>query len=187
MIKKFIVLFLIVLLISCGQKDASNKVENEILIDWTENLNGDFAFQEKWDYPEGIYKNQFGQLSCDGFCPPETDGMKDKNGKIFKDSLTAFYKLVDTTHYYHSFQSTANVTEWAGSNFATVKQMSKDTVICNSMTNIATHTTLKLIITNNTCHPIIDTESIVANVKAEKFRLKAAPFKSMKNCGKKEF
>lgn len=169
MMKKQGIWFLLFLFISCKINSEKTDTLNigEVKIDWSENVTGDFSFKEKWNYPEGVYKNEFGQLSCDGFCPPETDAMKDANGKIFKDSLTAFYKLVDTTHYLHSFQSTANVAEWAGSNFATAKQISKDTVICSSMTNIATHTSLKLIITNNTCHPIIDTESIVANAKVE--------------------
>ena len=73
-----------------------------VQITWVKELSGDFSFKDQWDYPEGVYINTFGQVSCDGFCPPETDAMTDENGRIFDDSLAAFYQLVDTTHLYHS-------------------------------------------------------------------------------------
>lgn len=69
----------------------------EIKIQWVDDLKGDFSFRTKWSYPEGIYKNKFGQLSCDGFCPEGTESLKDNEGRIYTDSLTKFYQLVDTT------------------------------------------------------------------------------------------
>ena len=45
-----------------------------IEIKWVSNIKGDFSFNTKWSYSEGIYKNEFGQLSCHGFCPPESRG-----------------------------------------------------------------------------------------------------------------
>ena len=29
-------------------------------------LTGDFSFKDNWSYPEGVYWNEFGQLSCEG-------------------------------------------------------------------------------------------------------------------------
>ena len=93
--KLFIPIFSIVGFICCSLTNSNNErlETREIQITWADNLLGDFSFKENWEYLEGVYKNEFGQLSCDGFCPPETDQMKDKNGKIFEDSLAAFYQL----------------------------------------------------------------------------------------------
>lgn len=90
---------------------------------WREHLSDDFSFIEQWDYTEGVYQNEFGQLTCDGLCPPETDGMKDEKGMILVDSLTAFYQLVDTMHQFHTIQSDAWCYEWAGTNFATALKL----------------------------------------------------------------
>ncbi|MCL2131968.1 MAG: hypothetical protein FWH36_05905 [Lentimicrobiaceae bacterium] len=145
-----------VLLIFCGA--ASKK--GEISLKWADNLTEDFSFTDNWSYPEGIYRNGFGQLSCDGFGPPEIDEMKDKNGKIYEDSLESFYKLVDTTHLFHNIKSEAWTYEWAGTNYITVERKNKDTVVCFTQTNAATHSSLHLIITKNTVRPTIVLNSI---------------------------
>lgn len=154
--------FLTIGLISCGlSSDKNEKVKpEEIEISWVDNLAGDFSFTKNWDYPEGIYKNEFEQLSCDGLCPPEIDRMKDENGKIHEDSLTAFYKLVDTTHQYHSIQSDAWTYEWAGANFVAVTKKNADTTICYTHNNVATHSSLILTIIKDKCIPTIELNSI---------------------------
>lgn len=101
-----------------------------------------------------------GQLSCDGLCPPETDAMKDANGKIYPDSLAAFYSVVDTSHLYHSLRSEAAVHEWAGTHFISVKRTGKDTVICTTQNNAATHSSLHIILTGNRAVPVIRLTSI---------------------------
>lgn len=155
-------IFLIIGLISCGLNwDKNEKVESgEIEISWVDNSSGDFSFTRNWDYPEGVYENEFGQLSCDGLCPQEIIRMKDENGKIYEDSLTAFYKLVDTTHRFHSIQSEAWTYEWAGTNFVTVTKKNKDTTICYTHNNAATHSSLILIIVKNKCIPTIELNSV---------------------------
>lgn len=80
-------------------------------------LNEDFSYIEEWSYPLGVYKNQSEQISCDGFCPEGTDKLKNKKGKIKRCSMKKFYALVDTTHQFHSLQSTANQYEYVGSDF----------------------------------------------------------------------
>lgn len=156
--------FLTIGLISCGLTfDKKEKVQSgEIEITWTDNLTGDFSFTENWEYAEGVYKNDFGQLSCDGLCPPEIDSMKDENGKIYKDSLTAFYKLVDTTHQFYSIQSNAWAYEWAGTNFVTVSRKNADTTICYTHKNAATHSSLILTILKDKCIPTIELNSVTS-------------------------
>lgn len=157
MAKIWICLFLIAGFISCGQ--ANNKTKRnepgEISITWVDDLPGDFIFTENWDYPEGVYINEFGQLSCDGICPPETEAMKDETGRIFKDSLTAFYNLVDTT-----IQSDARCYEWAGTNFVTARAINSDTTVCFTHNNASTHSSLHLVITQKQCTPTIELNSV---------------------------
>jgi hypothetical protein len=166
---------LAIVLISCGLTiDYNKKVKpGEVIINWKENLSGNFSFKENWEYLEGVYKNNFGQLSCDGFCPTEIDRMKDENGRIYEDSLRSFYQLVDTTHQFHSIQSDAWCYEWAGTNYVTVKQLSKDTVICFTHNNVATHSSLNLIITKDKCTPIIELNGISSLTRTKTYAFKS--------------
>ncbi|MFD2909026.1 hypothetical protein ACFSX9_09775 [Flavobacterium ardleyense] len=169
MIKNWTYFILTIGLISCGpifDKPTATK-PGEIEVTWDENLTGDFSFKNNWDYPEGIYRNQFDQLSSDGLCPSEIDRMKDENGKIYEDSLKAFYQIVDTTYKFHTIQSEASTYEWAGTNFTTATKISTDTTICFTHSNVATHSNLLLTITNNKCIPTIEVNS-VAGFKGKK-------------------
>jgi hypothetical protein len=144
-------------------KSGSNKVIGQsISVNWVDNLPGDFSFRNKWSYPEGVYKNQYGQLSCDGICPAEIDAMIDSKGRIYKDSLKSFYKIVDTTHLAHSIKCEAWCYEWAGTNFIEVMQKSVDTVECFTSCNAATHCSLHLDFVKDTCYPAIVLKSIVS-------------------------
>jgi hypothetical protein len=136
--------------------------DSKIKIQWIDNLNGDFDFNTIWSYPEGIYKNQFGQLSCDGFCPEGTESMKDSEGKIYTDSLTKFYQLVDTTHQFHSISCEAWCYEWAGTDYITAKQTNKNQTICSTHLNSGTHCKLILEINNDTCIPRIELNTITS-------------------------
>lgn len=161
---KQLLFFLLILgVISCDSTTKLKLNTGEILITWQDSIAGDFSFKEKEDYPEGVYKNEFGQLSCDGLCPPEIDGMKDENGRIYNDSLKAFYQLVDTTHQFYSIQSDAWTYEWAGTNFITFERVSKDSIFCYTHTNIATHCSLNLIIIKDIIKPLIFLNSMVPN------------------------
>lgn len=162
MTKYLIYIILTFGLISCGLTfDKKEKAESgEIQISWLDSLTGDFSFTKNWEYPEGVYKNEFGQLSCDGLCPPEIDRMKDEKGKIYEDSLKAFYQLLDTTHLFHSIQSEAWTHEWAGTNFVTASRKNADTTICFTYNKIATHSSLILTIIKDKCIPTIELNSI---------------------------
>jgi hypothetical protein len=102
--------------------DSTHAGKGQINIEWSRNIEGDFSFAEKWSYPEGVYRNTYGQLGCDGFCPPEIDLMMDSTGLIYSDSLKAFYKLIDTTHLSHTIQCEAWCYEWAGTDFITARK-----------------------------------------------------------------
>ena len=131
-----------------------------IEIQWATDLNEDFSFIKNWNYQEGIYKNRFGQLSCDGFCPERTWNMKDENGMILKDSLETFYKLIDTTHIYHSIESKVNMYEYSGTNFIEVQRTNGDTIKCFTINNASTHSSLLIELVNNTCIAKVDFNSI---------------------------
>jgi hypothetical protein len=143
-------------LFACHHKQ---EVDGELTIEWQEQLKGDYAFAKAWDYPEGVYKNSYGQVSCDGFCPPETDAMKDSTGRIYKDSLSAFYALVDTTHRFHSLQGEAQCDEYAGADYM-IAQRKHDTVVCYSLCNAATHCSLHLRIIGDHCRAEVKLLSI---------------------------
>jgi hypothetical protein len=138
----------------------TNKNEAPIEIQWVENLKGDFEFRNNWSYPEGVYRNSFGQLDCDGFCPEGIDIMKDDEGRIYTDLLPGFYQLVDTTHQFHSILCYAWCYEWAGANFIQVKLFNKNEIVCTTQTNAGTHCSLVFEIKNNVCIPRIELNSI---------------------------
>jgi hypothetical protein len=155
------------LLIACSLFGQSKKAVTHVKIKWVSSIKGDFSFVNKWSYPEGIELNEYGQLSCDGFCPPEAYTMIDSTGKIFKDSLTAFYKVVDTSHQSYSIQCKAWCYEWAGTDFIEAIQKSVDTVYCYTLLNAATHCSLQLNIVGDNCFAIIDLNSIVKGGSAK--------------------
>jgi len=131
-----------------------------ITIKWVDNLQGDFSFANNWSYPEGVYKNEFGQISCDGLCPDEIEVMKDSTGRIYEDSLHAFYEFIDTTHQMHSIQCEAWCYEWAGTDFIEVFRKNENSVNCFTMTGIDTHCSLNIEIIGDTCYVVIDLKSI---------------------------
>ena len=140
-------------LISCGGVTRKNNELGVVEIQWVDDLSGDFSFKDKWSHPEGIFTNEFGQLVCDGFCPPGVENMRDKNGRIIADSIELYYNLVDTIPLFHTIQSEAETYEWAGTDFITVERINKDTVNCFTLNNASTHSSLNLIIAGNIVRP----------------------------------
>ncbi len=142
---------------------GSNDKSRPIKIEWINELKGDFDFKTDWSYPEGVYLNSYGQLDCDGFCPEGIESLKDNEGRIFPDSLTKFYQLLDTTHQLHSIQSEASCYEWGGTDFIKAKQTDDDHVICSTQMNAATHCGLIFEIKDNLCVPRIELNSVSAH------------------------
>ena len=141
-------------------KETVKADSTPIIIKWVENLPGDFSFTNNWSYPEGVYKNEYGQLSCDGLCPPEIDAMIDSTGRIYADSLHAFYAIIDTTHQSYSIQCEARIYEYNGTNFIEVNRLSNDSFHCFTLTTISTHCSLNIDILRDSCYAIIDLNSI---------------------------
>lgn len=135
------------LLLSVQKKETQPGLT--LKIEWVKNMTDNFSFHHQWSYPEGVYQNEFGQLSCDGLCPPETDAMKDANGKIYPDSLARFYALVDTSHLPHSIQCEAHAFQWAGTHFIQLKKTESNTVEGQTACNVATHSSLHLTLDGN--------------------------------------
>jgi hypothetical protein len=114
---------------------------------WTDDFSEDLSFTKNWHYPEGVYVNRHGQLSCDGLCPPEIDAMKDSDGRLIEDSLIAFYAIVDTTHIYSTISNSADVNEfnWGGTKETeTICTQEGDSVSLKTLYGVSTHSTLNL-------------------------------------------
>ena len=174
-VKKKTILFLtfVIIFISYTNGQINNETKRDksipIKIQWSENLNGNFSFKNKWSYSEEIFKNKFGQLSCDGFCPPETYEMLDSNGRIKKDSIKSFYKIVDTLHRIHSINSSAWCYEWAGTDFIEIEKKSNDKILCKTEINASTHCSLEIEIIGDSCFVLIDLISIMKGGNAKYF------------------
>ncbi|MCX2745833.1 hypothetical protein OO013_18265 [Mangrovivirga sp. M17] len=162
MLKKTMKLKSIVIILTCLTILSFTKQDETkwISIKWVDNIENDFSFKEEWSYPEGVYKNKFGQLSCDGICPPEIDRMKNEEGKIYPDSLKAFYAIVDTTHLFHSITSEAWTYEWAGTDFMTFKKQADNSILGQSACKVSTHSSLIIEIKNDSFRAWIDFNSI---------------------------
>jgi hypothetical protein len=159
--------FCFLLLVAYTSFGQSKKAITPIKINWVSSVKGDFSFTKKWSYPEGVELNEHGQLSCDGFCPPEAYAMIDSTGKICTDSLTAFYNIVDTSHQSYSIQCKAWCYEWAGTDFIEAIQKSADTIYCYTLLNAATHCSLQLNIVGDKCFAFIDLNSVVKGGSAK--------------------
>ena len=131
-----------------------------IAIEWTDKLEGDFSFAQEWSYPENVFRNEFGQLVCDGFCTNEIIRMHNGKGRIPNDSLEKYYQLLDTTHVYHTISCDANCYEFAGTDYIEAEKVGKDTVRCYTLCNAGTHSSLAFDIVNNNCTPVIELNSI---------------------------
>lgn len=147
--KKIAILLFVFLLTILFFPNRSNQNRNWIAIDWVNEIGGDFSFKNQWSYPEGVYLNRFGQLSCDGDCPPEIDRMKDDKGRIYTDSLQAFYQKVDTTHIYHSIKSKASAYEYSGTKFIKFEKKPDNSIFGKTMFNVGTHSSLNIKIKND--------------------------------------
>jgi hypothetical protein len=150
-----IILLSMMLVFACQKPEAG-----QVKIAWVEELEDDFSFSKQWNYPAGVYRNNFGQLSCDGFCPERTEPMKDSTGRIYQDSLVAFYALVDTTHQFHSLQGEAQCDEYAGAD-GMIARRRGDTVFCHSLCNPATHCSLQLRLLGEQSVATIKLQSVV--------------------------
>lgn len=157
------------------------------LTQWVDTLKGDFGFATRWSYPEGIFRNPFGQLDCDGLCPEAVERMRDSRGRIHTDSLHRFYLLVDTTRRYHSLACEAQCYEWGGSRFAAATQFGEDSTVCATEMNAATHCRLVIVIRNEAAAPRIELNSVSSAAETTVYRCKSGFIRIDRNAWNKGF
>jgi hypothetical protein len=159
--KSIVFLIIAILFITCSVTQNKQVQVKEIYVEWTDNIDNDFAFKDQWSYGEAIFRNQYGQLICDGLCPSEIYDMSDSEGRIFEDSLQRYYRLVDTTHYYHSIVIDERQPDSLG--YIYVKQLSKDSIECITAGGVSTSKLLQIQIVKNVCFPVVKWASPAPN------------------------
>ena len=163
-IKLIIISLLFLIGISCKTNKKKTNSENKIKIEWVENLNGDFSFNEKWSYRDGIYRNKNGELRLDtGIISLEFEKtinrMKDETGEIYKDSLTKYYKIIDTTHIFHSIKSEAKVYENTVYDHMEFKKMKNGGIKGETINNVSGYSHLHIKLENEYCYAWNDFKS----------------------------
>jgi len=186
---KFIIISLLFLFgISCKTNKKKTNSENRIKIEWVENLNGDFSFNKKWSYREGIYRNQNGDLRLDtGLFSLEFEKMinrmKDETGEVYKDSLTEYYKIIDTTHIFYSIKSEAKVYENTVYNHMEFSRMGNGEIKGETINNISGYSHLHIKLENDYCYAWNDYKSIfdlgnhIFNLKSGRILIDKSLFK----------
>jgi len=142
----------------------------EINIQWVDSIAGDFSFTKSWSYPEGVIENSMSEPRFDGTYKSRIDGMKDKDGNIKPDSLSVYYTLFDTTHYFHTLKSEAWCYEYAGTNYITCFKNDAGYINCFSVNNVSTHSSLKLSIKDNICIPYVHYTSVSSKTGLKIFK-----------------
>lgn len=140
-------------------------------IDWEDHLEGDFSFKNNWSYNENVFKNSIGQLVCDGFCDEELYQMRDENGIIYPDSISNYYEMFDTTHFYHTLECESNCSEFTGTYFVRLEKRSGDTLFCQTYGTVSTHCYLELTIVGDEVFPVAAINSILGSGKPEYYDL----------------
>jgi hypothetical protein len=117
---------LYILIISLGfLLKSSIKIDENgtvILIEWFNNLKGDFSFSSKWSFAENIGLNKAQQIACLNNCSDRVQKMMDDEGLILSDSTDTYYQIIDSTRKYHTLESRSTLYGWKPSNFIKVRR-----------------------------------------------------------------
>ncbi|OJJ16791.1 hypothetical protein BKI52_33340 [marine bacterium AO1-C] len=172
-------LFLHTLFMLLEPVQAQDSLSNtSISIHWVNSLPGDFSFRNQWSYPEGIYRNQFGQLCCDGLCPDGTSHMRNAAGMIYQAYLKKYYQLIDTTHQFYSIQSESNCYEFGQVYFIkAVHDKASNITKCHTLTNVSSHSSLNIEILPLGCKASIELNSIKAATGKQTFHCTSGQIK----------
>lgn len=138
----------------------SQSAPASITIHWVDSLSGDFNFIHKWDYPDNVIQNNYGELVCDGICDESLYDMRDDSGRILPHLKEKYYSILDTTHQYHTISCNVRCYEWAGTDYIHVQRAGDDSIECYTMCTASTHSSLKLVITKSACMARIELVSI---------------------------
>ena len=85
-----------------AQNTAKTNKDVSVLVTWVDTITGDFSFAQKWEYAYNITRNKWGELHRWYQPDMEPPGLFEPDGHIKKDSIAAYYKNTDTTHYYYN-------------------------------------------------------------------------------------
>jgi len=156
-VKSLSIFFLCLCWINLLAQDKSKTVKtiSEVKINWIDSISGDFSFKNEWNYSENIFKNDKGQLRCDGNCPDRIEKMIANFKDIPRDSIGIYYQLIDTSHYFKSLKSDAWCYEYFGSNYMNCFKNEAGFINCASSNSISTHCSLRLAIYGDFCRPIV--------------------------------
>jgi hypothetical protein len=156
-----------------GQNTALKKNTSEILIQWQDTLPGDFAFSDQWSYTDGILKDANNVFQCVYNCHPRIENMYSIAREIKPDSLPAFYSLIDTTHYDHTFQGNVSSYEFDKTHFITCIKNEAGFINCFTNTNKTNHSNLRFSLINNKCLPTVQLSSSDKNLGFKIFKLQS--------------
>ncbi len=122
--RKRYLLYILIFSLSLLLKSSSKTVENDsvILIEWFNNLKGDFSFATKWSYAENIGLNKAQQIACLKNCSDRVQKMMDDEGLILSHSTDTYYQIIDSTRKYHTLESRSTLYDWKPSNFIKVRR-----------------------------------------------------------------
>ncbi len=140
-------------------KPKENQGE-KIKLEWINDLEGDFSFVDQWSYPEGIYRDEYGVLFLDGISSDVIETLKDSTGTIAPESMDYYYTLVDTSHQNHTINCESNCYEWIGTDFVNIFQDNKHQIVCQTQTNVGTHSSLVITISEDYCTSKIELYTI---------------------------
>ena len=83
-----------------------------------------YEFSQNWTYKPHIYRLKNGQLRC-SVCPADALPLVEKNGKVKKKNLAAYYGVIDTAHLLQTMQSETDIPEFVQPRFTKGKRMSE--------------------------------------------------------------
>lgn len=139
-------------------------------IQWVDTLEGDFSFKDHWQYPEGIWHNEFGQLYNGNYSTEISERMLDSNSKILDDSLDSYYKIFDTTHIFQSIVSDGWCYEFRKPFDIKAHEEENKIVKCSTEISISGHSCLYIEIDGDFFRTEIIYYSVVSSKGRPKFK-----------------
>jgi hypothetical protein len=83
-----------------------------------------YEFSQNWTYKPHIYRLKNGQLRC-SVCPADALPLVEKNGKVKKKNLAAYYSVIDTAHLLQTMQSETDIPGFVQPRFTIGKRTSE--------------------------------------------------------------
>ena len=111
---------------------------------WKDTVCGNFNFADRWHYDINVFRSQpWGELVCDFICDERLDNMRDSAGRIIPDSMSMYYKLLDTSHIYNSIECVGWTYGFAGTDDIMVTRDGKN-YSCHTLCNGGMYSSLNI-------------------------------------------